>query len=152
MFRAIKTGFITPPPLLAVFLLSIPVWFHCYSSSLFVRRWFHMWSLFVPYLAFLWCTGSAVFRDVLFHLYFWHGQFMYFQFCVCSLLSRMSPFRINWSDTFIVNTVKTNDVQHEKKALMPLVNSDGPVEHVHPCSLIWTFSVRRHILQYPLIL
>ena len=44
------------------------------------------------------------------------------------------------------------DAQHGKKALMPYSNSEGPDEHVHPCSLIWTFSVLRHILQYPLIL
>ena len=44
------------------------------------------------------------------------------------------------------------DAQHGKKALMPYANSEGPDEHVHPYSLIWTFSVLRHILQYPLIL
>ena len=35
---------------------------------------------------------------------------------------------------------------------MSYANSLGPGEHAHPCSLIWTFSVCRHILQYPLIL
>ena len=39
-----------------------------------------------------------------------------------------------------------------KKALTPFANSVGPDERAHPCSLIWTFSVRGHILQYPLIL
>ena len=39
-----------------------------------------------------------------------------------------------------------------KKALMPYANSEGPNEHAHPCSLIWTFSVRRRILHYPSIL
>ena len=35
---------------------------------------------------------------------------------------------------------------------MPHANSKGPDEHAHPCSLICTFSVRRQILQYQLIL
>ena len=35
---------------------------------------------------------------------------------------------------------------------MPFVTSEGPDEYVHPCSLIWTFSVLPHILQYLLIL
>ena len=39
-----------------------------------------------------------------------------------------------------------------KKALKPNANSEGPDERVHPCSLVWTFSVHRHKLQYPLIL
>ena len=34
----------------------------------------------------------------------------------------------------------------------PYAYSEGPDECAHPCSLIWTFSVHRHILQYPLIL
>ena len=39
-----------------------------------------------------------------------------------------------------------------KKARMPYANSEIPDEPAHPCSLICTFSVRRHILQYQLIL
>ena len=35
---------------------------------------------------------------------------------------------------------------------MPYMDSEVPDEHAQPCSLIWTFSVLRHILQYPLIL
>ena len=35
---------------------------------------------------------------------------------------------------------------------MPYANSECPDQRVHPCSLIWTFSVLRYILQYPLIL
>ena len=35
---------------------------------------------------------------------------------------------------------------------MPYVDSEGPAQHAHLFSLIWPFSVRRHILQYPLIL
>ena len=42
--------------------------------------------------------------------------------------------------------------QRGKKALMPCANSEGPTVRAHPCSLIWTFPVRRHILQYLLIL
>ena len=42
--------------------------------------------------------------------------------------------------------------QRGKRALMSYANSLGPGEHAHPCSLIWTFSVCRHILQYPWIL
>ena len=37
------------------------------------------------------------------------------------------------------------DAQRGKKALMPYVNSEGPDECAHPCSLIRTFCVRRHI-------
>ena len=44
------------------------------------------------------------------------------------------------------------DAQHGKMALMPHANSEGPDERAHPCSLIWLFFFRRHILQYPLIL
>ena len=39
-----------------------------------------------------------------------------------------------------------------KRTLCHYVNREGPDEHSHLCSLIWTFSVHRHILQYPLIL
>ena len=35
---------------------------------------------------------------------------------------------------------------------MPYVNGECPNERVHQCCLLWTSSVRRHILQYPLIL
>ena len=35
---------------------------------------------------------------------------------------------------------------------MPYANREGPNELAHPCSLIWIFSVRLTILQYPLIL
>ena len=35
---------------------------------------------------------------------------------------------------------------------MLYANSDGKDQHSHPYSLIWTFSVRRHIIQYLLIL
>ena len=44
------------------------------------------------------------------------------------------------------------DAQDGKKALMPYANSEDPDKFAHPCSLIWTFSVCRHILQYLLIL
>ena len=43
------------------------------------------------------------------------------------------------------------DTQRGKK-VMAHARSEGPDEHAHPCSLIWTFSVPRYILQYPLIL
>ena len=42
--------------------------------------------------------------------------------------------------------------QHGKKALMPYAYSEDPDKRDYLCSLIWTFSVRRHVLQYPLIL
>ena len=35
---------------------------------------------------------------------------------------------------------------------MLYANREVPDEPAYPCSLIWTFSVCRHILQYPLIL
>ena len=35
---------------------------------------------------------------------------------------------------------------------MSYANSQGPDERAHSCGLIWTFSVRRHILQYTLIM
>ena len=44
------------------------------------------------------------------------------------------------------------DAQRGKKALMHYANSEDQDQHEHLCSLIWTFSVPRHILQYPLIL
>ena len=46
-FRASKTGLSRPPH--RCFLLIVPR-FHSCSSSLFVRRWFHMWRLFCHYL------------------------------------------------------------------------------------------------------
>ena len=51
----------------AVFLLTVPRRFFCCSSSLFVRRWFHTWclflSLFVHHLFCLWSLGKVVLRD-----------------------------------------------------------------------------------------
>ena len=35
---------------------------------------------------------------------------------------------------------------------MQLADNVGPDQHAHTWCLIWTFSVRRHKLQYPLIL
>ena len=35
---------------------------------------------------------------------------------------------------------------------MPNANSKGPDELVHPCSIIWTFSLLLYVLQCPLIL
>ena len=49
-----------------------------------------------------------------------------------------------------VSLLILNYAERSKKALMPCANSGGRDERVHPCSLIWTFSVRRHILQYQL--
>ena len=43
-------------------------------------------------------------------------------------------------------------MQHMKSAFMQFVDNVGPDQHAHPCSVIWAFSVRRHMLQYPLIL
>ena len=45
-----------------------------------------------------------------------------------------------------------NDAQRGKMALMSNANRKGQDQHAHPCSLILAFSVRQHILQYPLIL
>ena len=39
-----------------------------------------------------------------------------------------------------------------KKAFKQCVNSKDPDKRVHPCSVIRTFSIYRHILQYSLIL
>ena len=44
------------------------------------------------------------------------------------------------------------DAQRGKKTLMPYANSESRDEHANQCRLLWTFSVCRHILQYPLIL
>ena len=41
--------------------------------------------------------------------------------------------------------------QGRKRALKTYANSEGP-DGTHLCSLSWTSSVRRHKLQYPLIL
>ena len=49
-------------------------------------------------------------------------------------------------------TIVLHDAQRGKKALMPHANSEGLDRHAHSCSLIWAFSVRRHILQSPLFL
>ena len=35
---------------------------------------------------------------------------------------------------------------------MQIANNIGPDQHAHLCSLMVVFSVRRHILQYPMIL
>ena len=43
------------------------------------------------------------------------------------------------------------DGTHEK-ALMPLADNVGPDQRAYLCSLIWAFSARRHVLQYPLIM
>ena len=39
-----------------------------------------------------------------------------------------------------------------KKACMLYANSECPDVRAHPCSLIWMFSVRRHVLPYPFVL
>ena len=52
---------------LVVFLLTVPRRFLCCFSSLFVRRWFHIWSLFCHYfflISFFWSLGKAVPRFV----------------------------------------------------------------------------------------
>ena len=64
-----------PPPPPVVFLRTVPRWFLCFSSSLFMRWWFRMcpfvFFLFVPHLSFFWCLGvwggpqSCLFRDML---------------------------------------------------------------------------------------
>ena len=40
------------------------------------------------------------------------------------------------------------DSQRGEKANMLYANSVGPDDHMHPYSLIWTSSLRRHKLQY----
>ena len=42
------------------------------------------------------------------------------------------------------------DVKRGKRALMPYANSNSLDERAHPCSLVWTLSVRRHIPHYQL--
>ena len=44
------------------------------------------------------------------------------------------------------------DAQCGKKALMSYANGEGEDKYAHLCSLTRTFSVRCHMLQYPLIL
>ena len=44
------------------------------------------------------------------------------------------------------------DAQCTKWALMHPADNVGSDQRAHLCSLIWTFSVCRHILQYSLIL
>ena len=44
------------------------------------------------------------------------------------------------------------DEQRTKRALNQFADKVGPDQYAHPCSLILAFSVRQHILQYPLIL
>ena len=44
------------------------------------------------------------------------------------------------------------ETQLTKKALIQFADNIVPDQHIHPCSLMLAFSVRRHILQYPLIL
>ena len=39
-----------------------------------------------------------------------------------------------------------------KGLFMQFADNVGPDQHAHLCSLIWAFSVCRHILLYPLIL
>ena len=68
---------------LIFFLLTVPRQFLC-SSSLFVRRWFHMWyfvlSLFVSHLSFFSCLGKAVIRDCGIS---WESSLIYYTFLVC---------------------------------------------------------------------
>ena len=40
----------------------------------------------------------------------------------------------------------------EKGPFVPQVSNEDPDERANPFSLIWTFSVLRHILQYALVL
>ena len=42
------------------------------------------------------------------------------------------------------------DVHRGKTTIMPYANSEGPDERAHPSSLIFTFSVRWYVLEYPL--
>ena len=44
------------------------------------------------------------------------------------------------------------DAQCTKRALMQIVDSIGPDQHAHSCSLIQAFYDCQYILQYPLIL
>ena len=44
------------------------------------------------------------------------------------------------------------DARGWKYALMPYANSEAQDKRAHPRILIWSFSVHRHIPQYPLIL
>ena len=44
------------------------------------------------------------------------------------------------------------DAQRMKRALMYFADNVSPDQRVHLCSIIWAFSVPRHILRYPLIL
>ena len=59
------------------------------------------------------------------------------------LLNPIVCYRCNCVTTMFVWVY---DAQRGKKALVPYANSKGRDDRAHPCSLIWTFSVRRHIL------
>ena len=55
---------------------------------------------------------------------------------------------ISWNACPQKNSESDNrscDAQRGKKALIPFTNSQCLDERAHPCSLIWTFSVCRHI-------
>ena len=65
---------------------------------------------------------------------------------VCIIMQSFITYVQSWN---LVNKQSIIiDAQCRKKALMPYGNSEG----AHPCSLIWTISELRIILQYPLIL
>ena len=44
------------------------------------------------------------------------------------------------------------DAQRTTRDLMHFADNVGPNQRAHLCSLIWAFSVCRHILQYPLLM
>ena len=52
----------------------------------------------------------------------------------------------------VISGATSYDAQCKKRALLHFADNIGPDHRAHLCSLIWAFSVRRHILQYPLIL
>ena len=74
-------------------------------------------------------------------------------FCSLVIHSSVSCESAGWATYAVcIYPNKLFDAQHKKKALMTYVNSEGPDECAHPCSLMRTFSVCWHVLQYPLIM
>ena len=70
----------------------------------------------------------------------------------CFSLLQLSTFHFIESVLLIYTNDAIIDAQRGKKTRLPNVNSEDPSEGAYPCSQIWNFSVRRHTLQYPLIL
>ena len=106
-------------------------WPDCLNIQLFCA-----WSFLIFLVAYLRLFGFLCFLFLLVSekgcgLWLWHS------------LDLSLTFFLNMKKKSIVQHSVPYDAQRTKKALMPYANSAGPDERVNPCSLIWTFSVRR---------